>query len=159
MRHRHHTLTFEQWQQQKYTIERNQNDALCNVCVNVYLSESKPLWMCMRMYLTWNLELNEMRDEVTVKENLPKLKQTRYGIFLIALNNQEENFFLWQSHTNEFNYNFRKWLHWIRLGSAAIKMCYEKKKKTPTTKRTVYTVHVSSILSWFTHTNFPFAKV
>lgn len=60
-RHRHHTSTFEDWQQQKYTIKRNRNDALgFFVCMwmwkrvrSVY-EYVELLWMCMRSFGMWN---------------------------------------------------------------------------------------------------------
>lgn len=80
-RHRHHTLTFKHWQQQKYTIERNQNDAMyaciCETVVNAC--------MCRCVYLIWNLELNEMRERqgnTVKKKNFCQLKLT---LFFIAL--------------------------------------------------------------------------
>lgn len=75
------------------------NNACVYVCVCVSVRIETAVNVFADVCWIWNLELNEMRDRITVEtENLPIETNPLFGIFLIALYNEQKESILTVAH-------------------------------------------------------------
>lgn len=124
-------------------------------CVCVYLSESKPLWMCLEFRTERNAIRNHGRRKIF---QLNQTHDTKFSLLRCTMNS---NSVLTITQTNCSNIILENDYTELRTRSAAIKMCVTKSSPKRRRRELCLSVHVSHIrLTWLIHsyTHFPFCK-